>query len=379
MVNGREKEKMSKNPSSITTTYHRSYNYGASLQAYALQQALIGIGFENKILDFSRNSFVNEPFISGNLKIDIARMLFRILSFFHIKEKKRLIKKFDEFTKKYLQLTRKYDSFEDLCENIPEVDCFITGSDQVFTVRKPELVVSRNMLAFVKGRAKKYSYAASLAEYDLNNSEKEKFKKLLNDFDAVSVREKRAANYLLSNLGIECRVDLDPVFLLNKDDWVKIAKVPEINVPYILYYQVNSNPLANYILKKIKNLTKKMIVCVQTNPIIRVKADRVILDASPEEFLGWIMNADLVVTTSFHGTAFSILFEKDFYTLTKPSSNPVRIINLLENYHLDDRLIYDVEGIDLTSKINWNNIIKLIEKDRNYSLQYLKDIYSSLK
>lgn len=365
-------------PQCVTTTYHRSYNYGATLQAYALQQTLLGIGFENHILDFYRDPFENPPIFSGHVKVDFARMLIRIYGIRYRKEKKRLIREFDNFTTNYLRTTKQYQSLEELIQCPPHADCYITGSDQVLTVREPEFVVERNLLTFVHD-VPKYSYAASLASYDLNSGEQKQLSDAINCFEMLSVREKETVDYLESFCKCNIRTDVDPVFLLRKIKWERIASSPKYNNKYILYFQVNANPAANQVLTKLKEKYNLPIVCLQTNPFVRVKADKVVLDASPEEFLGWIQNSEIVVTTSFHGTALSLLFNRTFFSLTKENSNPVRIQSLLSQVELEDRLITSVTDIDCVKSIDWNRVNTILDDLQEISLNYLKKIYNDTK
>lgn len=365
-------------PNSITTTFHRSYNYGATLQAYALQQSLLKIGFDNKILDFTRNPYEKLPLFSGKIKKDLARLMLRFIALFHAKEKKRLVNAFDRFTDKYLRLTSKYDDLNKLNEDELSADCFFTGSDQILTLRESELVVNRNLLCFVK-KARKYSYAASLADYDLNNEEKNKLSYCLNDFEIVSLREKEAQDYLTSFVNIQFRVDVDPVFLIDAASWCSLAIQPNFKEDYILYFQVNSNPRAQVVVDAVKNRYKCPVVCLQTNPMVRIKADKVVLDASPEEFIGWIQNAKIVITTSFHGTAFSILLHKEFFTLTKAKSNPVRISNLLRQVHLEERMIDCAEKINSVEAIDWDTTDMLVGQCKKNSMDYLQSVYNAVK
>ena len=175
----------------------------------------------------------------------------------------------------------------------------------------------------------------------------------------------------------ECnfRVDVDPVILLSKLEWENLMKRPKYGQKYILYFQVNANPIANRVLKLLKRQYNLPVVCIQTNPMVRVKADTIVLTASPEEFLGWIHDAEYVVTTSFHGTAFSILFNKEFITLTKASSNPIRIVNLLEVLGMSKRVISDEKEIYKQEPINWNEVSNKLNTLRSNSVNYLQNIY----
>ena len=142
---------------------------------------------------------------------------------------------------------------------------------------------------------------------------------------------------------------------------------------------MNSNPIANNILRKLKYQDNLTVVCIQTNPLVRVKADKVVLDASPEEFLGWMINAKKIITTSFHGTAFSILFHKDFYTITKRNSNPTRIKNMLNRFGLMDRLIDSIEKIEHVRMLDTLYIDMVISSNRADVNEYFNRIIHILE
>lgn len=361
---------------SITTTYHRSFNYGASLQAYALQQAMLDYGFDNQVLDFDyQYSFF--PKFSKNIRIFLGRVVYFVCSLFHFRELKRQREGFDAFTDKLL-MTSKYKSVQHLQENPPEAQFYITGSDQIFTLRADKFSVTRNMLLFGNENVSRYSFAASMADYDMSELEKKKFSEILRTYQGISLREKSAQKYLKTMIADKTYVHLDPVFLLSKDVWERIAKTPNFSHKYILYFQVNSNPIAQEVLNKLKYEKKLPVVCIQTNPYVRVKVDKVVLDASPEEFLGWILNASKVVTTSFHGTAFSILFGKDFLTITKKESNPKRISDLLEVFDMSDRMIDSIDKMESIRELNKKTIDEIISNNKKSVWAYFDQIKNEI-
>lgn len=362
-------------PSSITVTFHRSYNYGATLQAYALQKALLSVGFDNHILDFYRNPFEPQPILSGNLRIDCARMILRVLELLNIRKKKRLVASFDEFTNNNILLTKCYSSLDELMREKPEADCYFAGSDQIIDLSCSEFTLMRNMLGFVEDSRKKYTYAASMASYQYNSDELNKLSELLRDFEVVSLREEKSKDVLKTVLNANYRVDIDPVFLLSKEQWELLVKHPSRFRKYILYFQVNANPISNDVIKKLKVQYGLPVVCLQTNPLVRIKADHVVLDASPEEFLGWIYDAEFVVTTSFHGTAFSLIFEKEFFTLSKATSNPYRMKELLKICGLEDRMILSINDVTMVNSIDWNKVKDRINVQRKRAMDYLQNVY----
>ena len=305
-------------------------------------------------------------------------MVFFFFSFIQYKELNIHKYGFDFFTE-MLNMTKEYTSLEELNNNPPKAHFYLTGSDQIFTLREDEFTVSRNMLKFGEENVPRFSFAASLADYDLSDNEKEKFRQILNRYRCVSLREEDAKKYFQTFMEGVFQVHLDPIFLIKPSRWEDIAIPPDYEDEYILYFQVNSNPIANNILRKLKYQDNLTVVCIQTNPLVRVKADKVVLDASPEEFLGWMINAKKIITTSFHGTAFSILFHKDFYTITKRNSNPTRIKNMLNRFGLMDRLIDSIEKIEHVRMLDTLYIDMVISSNRADVNEYFNRIIHILE
>ena len=233
---------------SVTVTYHRSYNYGATLQAYALQKTILSLGIDNRILDFTRPWPQNSIIFSKGVRRFLVSFVLYFFGMLREKEIEKLYRSFDVFTKNNLLLTLKFDSIEALNNNLPDADFYITGSDQVFTLRDKSFWVKLHMLDFGDDKIKRYSYAASLAEYNYNESEKQQFSAYLNNFNGISLRENKAVKYLGSFVKKNLLQHIDPVFLLSKKQWYKLAIKPEVKSKYILYFQVNSNSLAQKVV-----------------------------------------------------------------------------------------------------------------------------------
>ncbi len=358
-----------KNNKSLTVTYHRSMNYGASLQAYALQQTLFKKRNDNKLIDFDYSAW-SKVFPIKGFKSTLIKLYSNFSYLIHLSSFKRRKKRFDNFCNHYLKLTKKYSTIKDIeADYSNKVSFVLTGSDQVFSLRNSSFTNDINLLRF-SINCKKYSYAASFSSYDLTSEEKEDFKKAFQSFSCISVREKKGQE-MLFKLGInESMINIDPVFLLSKESWMNLVSKRIVDYEYILYYQVNSNPISNECIKKIKKETGLPVICLQTNYHKTVKADKYVFDAGPLEFLSLLFYSSFVITTSFHGTAFSIIFNKDFYVLTKKTSNPYRIIELLNNTCLIDRLVDDVNDVSVLKRIDWNlsneKILEEVRKSDNY-------------
>lgn len=354
----------------ITVTLHRANNYGAVLQAYALQQVQESIGYENKLLDY----YDNPPLFSNcSCKHPIRylkNIVLNIITFLHIKKVKKFAQKFEEFRAKYLKETQRYDTVEQLLENPPEADCYITGSDQVWNLNDPYFKF--HYLDFGKKSIIKYSYAASMSDFFLGEDEKKYIKERLTNFKSISVREESVCKYIQDFTELKCQCNLDPVFLLDKETWKHFEKKPQIETPYILCYAVIGNPELQCIVNKIKRFANLPVVLLQCSAIKHIKADKYVFDADPQEFLGLINHATYVITTSFHGTALSIILEKNFYTVIK-SSLSERMTDLLKLLNLSDRVLTDAKQISLEA-IDYSKVRMVLADEIESAIEYLKSM-----
>jgi len=351
----------------LTVTLY-GHSYGANLQAYALQNILISLGYENKIIDYRERKY--SIFTKINIKVNkgsIATILSNMMMLLRYHEHKTRFNKFESFINDDLILTRSYDSYEELKSNPPVADVYLVGSDQVW--RMTNEFRESFFLRFGKSDIKRISYAASMGTYDLNTDEKLMFGKLLGNLDKISVREKDASDFIKDNYNIESEVHIDPVFLLDKDKWNEIAIDYNIDRKYILCYPLLFSPLLNESLKKLKQMTGYDVIVITPHSMEKVHGDIYIRNAGPKEFLGLIKNAQIVLTTSFHGTAFSIIFEKRFYSF--PVYNTSRIANILNLLELNDRQVSAIEDISLDG-LNYEKINIALNKEVNKSIDYLQ-------
>ena len=377
-----------------TITCHHVYNYGASLQAYALQHYLERLGHNVEIIDFIpwfHSARYNPFWVYSTGKI---ASIVRLLPFMRyvlplIKAFKSGMfktwgrkKAFDKFEKKYYNLTGlRYFSIEDLKSNPPNADVYVAGSDQIWNTYYDNGREPAYYLDFGNKNIKRISYAASLATTSIKSGYEDFVRDKLSIFNAISVRE-RSGCLLLSNLGItDVSVVLDPVFLLDKSDWSCLAdKGKSYGLTanyYVLVYDFlgNDTKMIDFVKKYAK---KRNLSIVSINDFSkREYADQNINDAGPLEFLELIRNADCVISSSFHATAFSIIFEKEFYTFgLKGDNNSSRMLDLLSLLFLQDRM---TPGNNEIEQIDWVNVKNRLKEEITKSRAYLKShIYKSI-
>lgn len=354
---------------SLTVTFHHSNNYGAVMQMFALHHTLVMMGHENMVLETRL-----VPSESKKQKIKGVKPRLRIIyiKFFEKlrkKERTKLYLSFANFKSNNVKFTRPFTSMDDLRKNAPDVDCLITGSDQVWNMTSVPSMIPSRFLDFGNKELIRFSFAASIENMNYNEEQIKYARKQLEHFKGISLREESARKFIEESIGLPAIQLLDPIFLLNKEEWLDFAIKPRINGPYILCYQVLSNKNMQKTVNRLKKETGFPIVSICNLPFKWIHSDYSFFDVSPEEFLGLINGASIVVTTSFHGTAFGILFNKPTYSLTRVNSSN-RIFGIMDMFGLTDHIIDDKSKIVIRN-IDWNKINQKIDKERIKSKNYL--------
>lgn len=355
-------------------TFHTALNYGAILQTYALQKFLKNNGIENVVINYDC-PFIKKcysPFFISNKKI--INSLVRGFLFKNKITKKR--KNFNYFLKKYINLSCRYGSVNEMVKDINNYKYFIAGSDQVWSP------ISANFDDFYflpfANDYQKFSYAASLGTSILTENEKTELKQRLKGFTSISVREESAKKILKDITGNDnIEVHVDPTLLLSKNDWKELTNDNVSNDKYLLIFnvekQINDIEFAKELAKQ-KNLKLKYI---NDRTLIKDKNIEYIEAPTPSDFINLFANAEIVVTNSFHGTVFSIIFEKEFYVeLNNKKARNIRSEALLEKLNIRNREISSTDIFN-ASKINWQNVEKILDIERNKSKEYIIKINES--
>ena len=350
-------------------TFQYARNYGAMLQAYALKHRIETMGHQCQIIDYvpekeaCQQSSIFMPF-SG-----YKSYIVNAFSILHYSKLKRCTQGFRRFAENYFDLTPRYSTLEELKLNPPKADIYITGSDQVWNCSNG--VDPAYFLEFGKKYVKRYSYAASIGRGNISKEYHAQIAQALDKFNGISVREETAQKILNEISDLECDVHLDPVFLLSQEEWSSIALPYQIKKPYILCYSLSTNHIFNKNLLALKRKTGLEIVEICATGFSKVKSDNRLFDVSPQEFLSLVKNAEYVFTSSFHGAAMSILFNRNFYTCNNGVGSS-RIDDLLEKFDLQYRNIANTDilenGIDYINYVNHN---VMIQKEKQNALEYL--------
>lgn len=352
----------------LTVTFHHSENYGATLQTYALHRTIRQMGHENIVFEYA--SEVSKRKINLSPKVFLRNVYIKIATILKKKKNRKLRESFVDFHNRNIIKTRSYRNMNDLRNNVPDVEALITGSDQVWNIKGSQTFVPARFLDFGCKNLLRFSYAASLEKLDYTDEQKIYVKEQLKGFKGISLRETSARNYIHSFTGYDCLQVVDPVLLLSPAEWNELAVEPRIKEPYILCYQVLSNPLMQKTVNYLKKKTGYKVVSITPGVIRWINSDYTLYDVSPEEFLGLYKNAKMVVTTSFHGTAFAILYNKPFFVLARTGVMN-RIGDLLNLFGLKDRLLSNVGSISVPD-IDYSKVNVLIAKERKRSLAFLR-------
>ncbi|MFB6320159.1 polysaccharide pyruvyl transferase family protein [Saccharicrinis sp. FJH54] len=362
-------------------------NYGAELQAFALQQKLNDLGYNAELIDFLyykhknyERTSLSKPWIKLGVKKKIQELIYpliiKIKTIKYLKPSKERNKKFDLYHKNHTHFSNRcFNSIDKLFKEKWNYDVFMVGSDQVWN---PTSYTSLDpyVLNFAPKNAITVSYASSFGVKCLPPETIYRFKNSLSKFSAIGVREIDGKRIIEQQLGLEARVVLDPTLLLDRERWLLYAKVQKIEPNYLLLYMLSKSDIAIKLAEKIAKLKgyKIIRICKEAAPPDNSKKIENVLDAGPAEFLGLFMNASFVITNSFHGTAFSVNFERPFYTvINNRKMNNSRQLSLLKSLKLENRIITkpsDFSEIHVTDCDFTKSIVKLNEL-RKQSINFL--------
>lgn len=343
-------------------TFHSAINFGAALQAYALQEFIKKQNYNVGIYDYIMPRAIG---LKATFRAKVKKILTKFAR--DDKAKSREIQKYLEFREKHFNLNLETDS-----------RVFVTGSDQVWNLNNS--MDSMFFLQFLNNSVYKISYAASMAKTDIPNDRKDLLKKYLKTFDAISVREEGIKESLTPLCDKEISVNVDPTLLHDKAFYRNIASPVEgIPEKYILAYILHIPKNGNRLIKWLRKETGLPVVLLDSSGAVGmvIKNNMVVRDAGPREFIYLFDNAECVVTTSFHGTCFSLIFEKEFYSVVNPDS-PSRISNLLKKVGIQPINESDTQ-FTRRDNIDWEHVRDVLAHERECSRRYIRDAFEKAK
>lgn len=358
-------------------TYHRVINYGAILQVYALQKKIKEIGANCIVLDYRNERLENRH---KKMKLSECKSIKEFVrDCLLFKNHNIKYDKFRGFAKDHFDFSPPLYRLSDLKEEEKGFDKIITGSDQVWNYRINDMDATY-FLEFIEDNSKKATYAASFGLSTIPKKYRQKYYDLLKDFRSILIREKQGAVLIKELLGKEAQVVLDPTLLISKEEWGSLIKDKSlINMKYILVYAFGRSTNIMNLAKKISKETGYKIIWISNTYRMSISI-KYIKAAGPEEFLALFKNAEYIVTNSFHGTAFAINFNKQFFTELLPESLGVnsRLEDILDLFEIESRIIKSCDPSVINAPIDYKKINKILAKEREKSTFLLKKIILNL-
>ena len=357
-----------------TITCHDVYNVGASLQAYALAEYLRRQGHTPVIIDYKA------PYLSTHYRLwgcsspafdrPVLRQLYslcklpgRIRDYFSPRKRA-----FDQFRAQYLPLTpQRYASAAQLEQCPPQAQVYLAGSDQIWNTRFPNGKDPAFYLTFAPSAGVRASYAASFATKEVEPEQREQVRTWLRQLDFISVRERSGVD-ILTRLGVAGGIQVcDPVFLLPRSHWESIAPAqPEGD--YLLVYDFDRNPKVAEISRQLARERGWKIYTIFPSDY----GDRCCWDCGPLEFISLVRNAQCVLSNSFHGTAFALIFQRPFLVLPRGEQINTRMEDLLAELGLSR---YYLTGGSKAEQLDWagldwadcqRRLSEMVERSQGY-------------
>ena len=299
-------------------TFYHIHHYGALLQAAATERAVERLGGECEIIDYfvnQDNSLFRKPTGLGSAAHDAHTAL-------HYKPLKERYDRFEGFARDHLRISaHRYESLEELKRTELPYDIILSGSDQIWN---PSIFPDRHFDHVFFGAfsdVRKIAYAPSFGIPKIPEEMEQELRDALAQYSHVGTREKQGQEIVKTVCGRDVPVVLDPTLLLDRDQWAEMSNTPE-NYPkggYILCYCISKpGALSHYIRALAEKTGLPVVQLCGIRQKVHPKA-RCVLDAGPAEFLALFKNAAYVCTNSFHGTVFSVQFQKPFFTAVAPT------------------------------------------------------------
>lgn len=369
-------------------------DYGGMLQAYASFRKIRDLGYDSEAINISA--------VASDIKRrKIKYFAKNITDFSIVKEKSQVVFKkmrqktnrelranlgkryeaFDTFCAKKFKISKEYKDWTELTRGCRDYCAIVVGSDQLWL--PSNIAGDYYTLSFVPDDVKKIAYATSFGVSKIANGQEDKAKEYLSRINFLSAREESGQRIIKECTGRDVPLVCDPALLLTSAEWdEETTNKKNIDGPYIFCYFMGNNPWQREFAKKLKEKTGcKVVALLHLDQYIKSDenyVDDAPYDVSPSDFVNLVKNADYVCTDSFHGTVFSIIYHRIFFTFKRFSekatlSTNSRIDTLLRKTGLQDRLVEkDYSDLELLKKsINWDVVTERLDIFRRFSLDYL--------
>lgn len=350
-------------------TIHVGSNFGSILQTIATCQILKQAGADPVIINYIPDRVTYKRYFKEGFQ-SVKRLIRRICYFpFFLLDKKI----YSGYLTKYVKLSSPIYQGEDFFRKCPSADIYMTGSDQVWNSIHNEGYDGHYYFEGFPEEIRRVAFCSSIGREDFDETEKSRVAEELIKYKAISVREDSAVE-ILSKLGIESTQIIDPTFLLDRIQWRKFMSQRIVKEPYVLIYTPYNTVDENVIYASAKKLAEKYNLKIVTfswtfknDP----RANRTVKFASPGDFLSLMYYADFIITNSFHGTAFSINFNKNFWVF-QPNAFSTRIESILRKTGLINRMLFSELTNTNLQEIEYSRVNSIIEQERNFASNFLE-------
>ena len=359
-------------------TRHAPSNYGSLLQSIATVTVLERLGHTCEIIDYIRDDEHGLKAVTtvldgkqgwnGNL---LKKLVYIALRY---PEEKRAEMKFSRMRKKYLKLTGRSRTHEELKQL--DADVFMTGSDQVWGPTLNGHYDEAYFLSFVKDKPK-IAYAASFGRTEFTPATLSEYKKMLSDYTGIAVRENSAVE-LRAQMNIPCAGQvLDPTLLLTGDEWGKWIE-KDVQGKYVLVYQLHNNPaLSDYAVRFARHVGLPLYRVSPTFHQCR-RGGKFVYLPDLSEFLSYIKHSTYFITDSFHGTAFALNFNRQFIEILPNNKTGSRNQSILQLTGLQDRIVTDYNDFSISNKkIDYESVNAVLRNEREKSMSIMHDLCSA--
>lgn len=354
-------------------TFPNSVSYGATLQMYALYDAVNRMGHDAEIINY-HNVYMKAEKHTGSSKNDVSIKIFAkklIRTLIHI----RFYSCFRRFEKKNMKLypSKSFTEKQKLPDIGKRYNAVICGSDQVWNPNITDADLSY-FLDFCGENTRRISYAPSFGIDSFSDDFSKLIEKELVAFHALSVREKPGQDLIYKLIGKEPSLVLDPTFLVSSDQWTKMErKHPAANGEYILYYTIRRSDNLLRRCMEFSSETGLKVVIVGGNSLMVLQNKNPLveyaIDIGPDEWLYLMHNARYIFTNSFHGTAFSINYNKDFFVEFSSLTNS-RLEQIIGDLKLENRIVKTDNELSI-EPIDYLSVEKILSELRKTSEQFL--------
>lgn len=382
-------------------TYSSHLNYGATLHGYAFQRFLKRyFGLNSIILKYIPKAIQKENLknpilnpwkltqfksyyqrgLTEGAKLFLNNILRSINWLIQINGNRNKWLKFQSFISTKLCSTKKTYTYDDLqsSQRLEGLDfkMFICESDVIWKFKSIDQIDENFFLTFPAAEnCVKIAYAPSIAKREMTNEDIKKFEELVKPFYAISARDQVAAQYLKNILKRDCEYVLDPTLLLDEKDYEDLITLPEFKDDYLLIYNCTANDTK--MVKKACQFAKERnlkVVEISNYAINRYLINHIVVNnAGIEEWLGWFKKAKFIITNSFHGICFSIIFKKNFYVYQRDNSD-YRFTDILKNLNIEKTLIpYDKKNLELKGvEIDYTEVYSELDILRKKSISFIE-------